>query len=315
MTDLLDDTPTTFTAYPRYDGANIRIWMGFKQFMALVEESVLHWFRERGFAASELLLSYGLGLEIVDSSLQLPVALQLDELVTATVVAGKQKTPGAAPFNVTLAVQRDGAELVVGRAKVTVALITLKHMDPPQPVPSALEPFTVPEAAALPNRARTQNTALDGRTPAEVLGADPANFVWSWRVPYFYCHFSDRLQHSGYTRAMEEVVDRYLNDRGMSIRTMLEERAWIPVVSRSRVQVLADVYMEETVHTVFRIEDFLREMAYSARMDSYVERDGELVHVGTGTIMHGYAISRGPQAGSVAVLDEAVQAELIGGRK
>lgn len=313
LTELLDETPTTYVGKARYEGANIRTWMGFKQFMFLVEESVLQYFLDRGIGAARLMLRHGLGLEIIDSSLQLPAALELDEEVVATVVAGKPKSSGGAPFVVTLTVQRDGSRVVVGRAKVTVALIALKHMEAPAPAPAALEPYIVPEAAALTNRARQNLTLAAGEDAAAVLGADPAAFVWSWRVPYFYCHFSDRLQHSGYVRAMEEVVDRFLVDRDMSIRTMLDSRGWIPVVSRARVQLLADVFMEETVHTVFRVEDFFKDITYSARMDSYVRRGDELCHVGTGTIMHGYAISRGPEAGSVATLDPQVQSTLLGG--
>jgi acyl-CoA thioesterase FadM len=112
---------------------------------------------------------------------------------------------------------------------------------------------------------------------------------------------------------MEEVVDRFLHDRGLAIGQLLEERGWIPVVSRARVQMLSDVFMEETVHTVFRVDEILRDTMYTARMDCYVRRGDRLERAATATIMHGYAISRGEQAGSVAVLDDKTQATLLGG--
>jgi acyl-CoA thioesterase FadM len=113
---------------------------------------------------------------------------------------------------------------------------------------------------------------------------------------------------------MEEVVDRFLHDRGLGVGKLLDERGWIPVVSRARVRLLADAHMEETVHTVFTVQDFLKDISYTATVDHYVRRGDQLVHIATGTIMHGYAVSRGPQAGTVAVLDEATKNAMLGDR-
>ncbi|MCD9437117.1 hypothetical protein LVA97_32260, partial [Klebsiella pneumoniae] len=62
----------------------------------------------------------------------------------------------------------------------------------------------------------------------QALVATPGSraFLWTWQARYFHCHFSDRVQHSAFTRALEEVVDRFLVDRGLSIRTMLRQRDW-----------------------------------------------------------------------------------------
>jgi len=131
-------------------------------------------------------------------------------------------------------------------------------------------------------------------------------------VPYYYCQFSEHLQFSGYVRAMEEVVDRFLADRGLSVSTMLRTRGWIPVVSRARIGVLADVAMEETVHTVFTVTDVLKDLGFDARMDCYVRRDETLVHTATGRILHGYAVASGPGAGGLATLDGPTVAALTG---
>jgi hypothetical protein len=71
--------------------------------------------------------------------------------------------------------------------------------------------------------------------------------------------------------------------------------------------------MEETVHTVFQVDDVLRSMMFTGRMNCYVQRDDRLVLVATASILHGYAISRGPNAGQLARLDPEVCAILTGG--
>ncbi|MFE6776503.1 alpha/beta fold hydrolase [Streptomyces sp. NPDC057702] len=314
VTELLDGQPTSYVGQPRYEGANIRTWIGFKHFMYLVEEGVLQYFRDRGVGARDIYHRYGLGLEVVDSSVQLPVALEAEERVYATVVSGKPKPGQGAPFNVSLTVERAGETVTVLKGKVQVALVAVKDGSGSEPVPAILEPYVVPDVSALANSARATLEVPAGATVADVLAPEGSGaYLWDWRAPYYYCHFSDRLQHSAYIRTMEEVVDRFLADRGLAVGTLLDERGWIPVVSRARVQLLSDIYMEETVHTVFKVEDILKDTMYTARMDCYVRRGDTLERAATGTIMHGYAISRGEQAGTVAVLDEATQATLLGG--
>ena len=308
---LLDGPPTVHIGRPSYEGANIRTWIGFKHFMYLVESAILDHFRQRGVGARELYQRHGLGLEIVDCSVQLPTALEVDDEVAVTVTpAAKQPGQGAA-FTAQISVSRDGVPTTALKGRVRVALITEKDAPATDPVPAAVEPFVLPEVAdgtAEPLAVPAGSTVQDVLAPA---GSNA--FLWSWRIPYFYCHFSDRLQHSGYVRAMEEVVDRFLCERGLAIGALLAERGWIPVVSRARVRLLADAHMEEIVHTVFTVQDILKDISYTARMDCYVQRGNQLVPTATGTIMHGYAISRGPQAGTVAVLDADTQARLLGG--
>ncbi len=113
--------------------------------------------------------------------------------------------------------------------------------------------------------------------------------MWKWRIPYFYCHFTERLQHSGYLRLMEEVVDRFLASRGISIQTMLETRRWIPVVPNARLEILSEALMEETIYTVYTVKHIFKDVTYTSRMDCYVPRNNMLVHTATGQITHGYA--------------------------
>jgi acyl-CoA thioesterase FadM len=297
---------TVLACRPRFEGANIRTWIGFKHFMLLAEEAVVQWFRERSLGPQRLYHEHGLGLDVVDSSVQLPALLEIDEEVVAEVA---ERAPGR--FAVTLEVSRAGARVVVMRGRLAVALVREADGDP------------APEwAAALAARAATASTVAEtGGIPvgpdrdvcSVLVPRGSRSYAWSWRAPYFACHFSDRVQHSAYVRALEEVVDRFLFDRGLSIRTMLAERAWIPVVSRARVALLADAHMEETIHTTFTVVEVLKRKAYDARMDCFVERDGRLQRCATGRILHGYAMSRGEEAGRLVELDERTVSALIAG--
>jgi acyl-CoA thioesterase FadM len=281
---------------PRYEGCNIGTWIGFKHFMLLVEEAVLDWFRDGGPGPGRLYHEHGLELEVVESSVQLPALMEVDDEVEAEVVEDR---PGR--FAVTLRVTRGGAGTPVLRGRVTVALVRQAGALPRRPPPPGLAPLVVDD---LPGAAPggPDGLALD----------DPGAFVWSWRAPYFACHYSDRVQHSAFVGALEEVVDRFLADRGLSIGRLLAERAWIPVVSRARVQLLAAAHMEETIHTVFAVDDVLKRSAYDARMDCYVRRGDVLVRCATGRILHGYALARGEGAGGLVELDDATVAALTG---
>lgn len=284
--------PVTVTEQrPRYEGANIRTWIGFKHFMYLVEEAVLDWLRVHTPGARRLYHDSGLGVEIVDCSVQLPTTLEVDDLVRARVTSTR---PGL--FTVTLHAVRAGGEVLALRGKVTVALI--READAPAAGPIASGADLLPEPTA-------QLAVAAEPGPADAFG-------WSWRAPYYYCHFSDRVQHSGYVRVLEEAVDRFLDHRGIPVGRLVRERGWIPVVSRARVRMLAPAHMDEIVHTTFAVTDVLRDTLFDGRMDSYVDRAGVRVHVATAGILHGYAVSRGPDAGRPATLDAGVVRALLG---
>lgn len=312
---LLDGEPTTLLCRPRYEGVNIRTWVGFKNFMYLVEEAVLEYFRDRGHGARSLYHRYGLGLEIVDSSVQLPMTLEADDEVCATVVSGTAKPHRGAPFSVRLSVEKADGHHTVLAGKVRVALVPVHDGSGEEPVPDELRPYVAGCVADLHAPERASIVVPDGVDDDDVekLLADRAGnaYVHTWRAGYFRCHFSDRVQHSAYVTGLEDVVDRFLHDRGLGIGKLLFDRAWIPVVSRARVQLLGDAWMDETVHTVFSVQDVLKDTIYTGTADSYVRRGRTLVHTATATIVHGYAVSRGPDAGSVATLDPETTSALL----
>lgn len=309
---LLTAPASRVVGRPRYEGANIRTWIGFKHFMYLAEEAVLQYFRDCGLGPNRLFLEHGLGLEVVDSSVQLPHALQLDDLVVATARPTERQRPGSASFAVQLGVRHDDDETVALRGTVRIALVRERTIEAPSAEPPEVAGLVVDRIGSGDAPSLPLPTGLD---PAALLApAGSGSFVTRHRAPYYHCHFSDRVQCSAFIRTMESVVDDFLHDRGLAVGHLLRERGWIPVVSRARVRLHAAAHMEETIHTVFTVQDILRDTMYTATMECWAERGEQLVQVASGSIMHGYAVSRGPEAGRVAVLGPDVRRALLGER-
>jgi acyl-CoA thioesterase FadM len=263
---------------PRFEGSNICTWIGFKHVMYLIEEAVLDHLRQSGLVPRQLFEEHGLGVDIVDSDARILTALHMDDEVRTEVVSRPPDETGALVFRTETHVERDGERVKAATATVKVVLRRAGDTDPPPP---DLAPHTVDEIA--------RPGAVD--VPDITSVVDGANaIVWRWRIPYFYCHFSERMQHSGYLRLMEEVVDIFLAERGISIRDMVDGQRWIPVVPRAQVEILREALMEEEIHTVFTVEEVFKDLLYTARMDCYVPRDGRMVHTATGRITHGYAL-------------------------
>jgi acyl-CoA thioesterase FadM len=264
--------------------------IGFKHLLYLVEEAVLQWFRHHGYGPHLLLREHGLALQVVDLSARLMRVLDIDDEVTAEVTMSQ---PGR--FTVELSSTRDGDAVTVLRARATVELFGPAPL-PRSFLPSELLPL-VTDSVVTRVAARRHNHRIPRRLSArEVLAPQGSNtFWWAWTARYLYCHYFDRVQHSGYIRALEEGVDRFLADSGLGIRSVLAERGWVPVVSKVHVQLLAAAHMDETIHTTLTVEG-VSERTYDIRMDCHAERGSELSHVATAAITHGYI-----QAGVLAV--------------
>lgn len=300
MTIPLDAKPAFYRGRPRYEGANIGTWVGFKQFVYLAEDAVLQYYRDRNLAPGELFHHNGVQLSIVEHSVRLPGPVFVDDEVHAEAVPTRSRDAAEDTFAVTLTVDRGGHHVPVLKGKVRVAFVAPNGVT--GELPAELVGRVVPDLAALRPRTEPSTSMRSG-------------FRWSQSIPYPHCHFSDRMQHSGYVRNLEEVVHRYLAERGISIRRMLTERNWIPAVTRSQVRLLADAHLEEELHTVFTVDDIIKDVMFAGRMDCYVVRDGEVVQTATGEITHGYGISSGPDAGQVAIMDAQTQAALLWGEQ
>ncbi|MFB7230750.1 MULTISPECIES: hotdog family protein [Streptomyces] len=291
-------TPTRVSLRPRYEGSNICTWIGFKHDNYLVEEAVLEHFRAAGLSSRVLYEELGLGLDFAELDVRILSSLHLDDLVTAD-VEPVSKDGDALLFRVTLNVDRDGASVkaVTGRARVVLRIDTTF---PAEPVPEPLRPFAVERIATSEPGAHVTPAASEPLSDGHgTTGPDPVlslltegknAFGWKWRIPYPYCHFTERLQMSGYLRQMEEVVDLFLADRGLSIKTLLDDRKWIPACSHSKIRILDEALMEEDLYVVYTVEEIFKDFLYRSRFDTYVVRDGRLVQTATGQVTHGYAV-------------------------
>ena len=310
---------------PRFEGSNICTWIGFKHVMYCIEEAVLEHYRYHGMAPRRLYEENGLCLEIVGSDVRILHALHMDDQVRVIV----RPVPGLHDHALRVAaeirVERDGREIRAVTARVDVlfrmddSMITAMA---PSPTPvEALKACTVnrirrgkQKSVPVMNISTAREPSCPDTNAMEILRAQNGNaFVWKWHVPYFYCHFNDRMQHSGYLRLMEEVLDLFVAERGISIRTLLENKRWIPVVPHARLEILDEAMMEETIYTVFTVEEIFKETTYRSRMDCYVTRHGSLVHTATGSITHGYAVIENRRDWALVRFDEEVMRALQGG--
>jgi acyl-CoA thioesterase FadM len=318
MTLTATETPsrpadaTSTTLRPRFEGCNICTWIGFKHVNFLVEEAVIDHVRQRWAGPRELFEEYGVGLDIVDIDTRILHALHSDDEVVATVSPGKEKA-GRLSLKVVIEVDRPAGRLKAVTSKVSVVLRRDdRHTSvPPAPLAAELEAFAVdrlggpvaPVAAVTSGHPVGRGTVTQD-VPAELRTGDGPAVAWSWRIPYFYCHHTVRLQMSGLLRQLEEVVDLFLEERGVSIRTLLDEQDWIPVVPHSRITMLGEALMEEELLTVFEVESVFKDATYTARMDCYAMREGGAVKVATGVITHGYALIDGRTSWALVAFDD-----------
>lgn len=307
---LLTET-TSVQVRPRYEGSNICTWIGFKHVNYMVEEAVLDHFRQAALPARGLYEEHGLGLDIVGIDTRILHAFHMDDLATAEVVPVTKDADGTLGFRVTVHVERDGEVLKAVTSKVRVSLRIDTYLDSAGEVPEELARFAVDRLGADVVPAPLTPFTSEDTVLGELLEGKNA-YGWKWNIPYPYCHFTERLQMSGYLRLMEEGKDRFVADRGISIKTLLDERRWIPVVPRSQIRILDEAMMEEDLYTTYEVEEVFKDFTYTTRMNWYVVRDGGLLKTATGTIVHGYAVIRNRRDWSLENFDQHVLDALNG---
>ncbi|MFD0025485.1 hypothetical protein [Streptomyces sp. NPDC058382] len=282
------DTTTNTPVRPRYEGSNICTWIGFKHVNYLVEEAVLDHFRQAGLPARALYEQHGLGLDIVSIDSRILHAFHMDDIADAEVVPWTKDDDATIGFKVVIQFERDGEIQKAVTSKVRVSLRVDTYLEAAGEVPEQLARFAVETLGDDLER----GTAAAAPAEEEILASLTAGqnaYAWKWNIPYPYCHFTERIQMSGYLRLMEEGKDRFVADRGISIKTLLDDRRWIPVVPRSDIRILDEALMEEDLYTVYTVEEVFKDFTYTSRMDFYVLREGKLVKTATGRIVHGYA--------------------------
>jgi len=292
------DGSTRVQIRPRFEGSNICTWIGFKHVNYMVEEAVLDHLRQSGYPAGALYERYGLCVDITDLDTKILTAFHIDDVAVATVrrVAGGGGGPELR-LAVELTVDR-GEPVKAVSSKVAVSLRLDPRGWPAEPPPAELAPHVVTRLGRP-----VEPIPVNG-DPLDQLTAGRNAYGWAWRIPYFYCHFTERVQMSGYLRQMEEILDLFVEDRGASIKKLLDEQNWIPVVPRSRITFLDEARMEEVLYTVFTVEDVFKRYTFTARMDCYVVRDGLLVPTATGHITHGWAVIENRRDWSLVTFDD-----------
>lgn len=299
------DGSTQVTLRPRYEGSNICTWIGFKHVNYLVEEAVLDHMRQRGYPAGTLYERYGLCTDISEIDTKILTAFHIDDVAVATV--RPQPSKGSElRLAVELVVTR-AEEVKAVKSKVAVSLRLDPRGFPAEQPPAELAPYVVERLGSA-----VQPIEVGDADPLDLLTAGRNAFGWAWRMPYFYCHFTERVQMSGYLRNMEEILDLFMADRGASIKRMLDEQNWIPVVPHSKITILDEANMEEELYTVFTVEDIFKSYTMSARMDTYVLRDGKLVPTTTGRITHGWAVIENRRDWSLVRFDDRLTDALTG---
>ncbi|MEU0504548.1 thioesterase family protein [Nocardia sp. NPDC005998] len=290
---------------PRYEGANIGPWIGFKHVNYLVEEALIAHFRRLGNDVRSLYADHGLCWEIVDIDTRIIHVFNLDEAVRL-IVRSRAANDGELTYEVVIVGDRDGDEIKLARSRVSVVLREDSRWASPR---AAAAPELA--SAVVPEIRRSAPASGFGSPPASGLPTDVAGltqgrngFAWTFRIPYFYCHFTERLQMSGYLRIMEDAVDRFLADRGVSIRMLLDDQQLIPVVPRSRITMLDEAYMEEDLHVVLVVDDVFKNLTFTVGMECYVQRGQTLVNVAAGAITHGYARLEDRASWGLSDLDE-----------
>ncbi|MFR9673734.1 thioesterase family protein [Streptomyces sp. TR02-1] len=311
---------------PCYEGGNISTTIGFKHVHYLIEAAVLEHFRAAGLGATTLYVEYGVGFDVVSVNTRLHTVLTLDDAVAVEVKPVTKEGDSRLRFRIAATVERDGEQRKAVSTTFEVALRKIEHVENPKPLPEQLTPFVTPRlGAATPQHLeavpvdnidlsaqRGVTTRSGDPVLAELIGDDNA-FGWKWRVPYFYCHFTSHMQMSGFLRQMEEVLHLFVADRDIAIHRLLDERNWIPVVTKCEVELTDEVGIEDELYTVFTVEDIFKKMLFTARMDCYVVREGRLVQVSTGRITHGYVTKESPERDwSLVTFDEEVMAALSG---
>lgn len=296
--------------------------MGFKHINYLVVEALLQHFRSAGLSAHTLYEDHGLCLEVVDLNTRIITAFHTDDLVEATVTPMRSSCGGELRFDVDLRVQRAGDSKKAAGSRAGILLREDSVHQLAGSRPASLSRFTAARIDrsglhTMPIPHLPQPDAIGRGAPGEdpVLNALTRHgnaYAWRWRIPYFYCSFSARLQMSGYLRLMEEVVDLFLAARGVSIKTLLDEQRWIPVVTRNSVSILEEAAMEQDLYTVLTVEDVFKNLTYTARIDTYRHSGGHLVCTSTGHITHGYAEILNRRAITLVELDNRMLTALKG---
>jgi acyl-CoA thioesterase FadM len=267
---------------PRYEAANVRLRIGVRGITSLAEEAVVNWFRVRGFTPTVLYETYGLEFSIIDcSSLLFGVVTVDDEIVASAEPVGPRY------FNVKLSVRRGETQAVALRTRVTVVMVRRPGWS--AELPEELLGMAIDEIDRIRTAVDSHDPEFEARDLDSRITNDALGWYRSWRVPMANCHYSGRMQYSGFIRVLDELAELFLEDKGLPVGELLDTRGWTMVMPRVRVRVLADAYAGDLMHTTYEVHQVVGQKLFDCRFDAHVQRDDRRIPVATGILLQGFA--------------------------
>lgn len=275
---------------PLSEGANIESWIGFKHFSYLAEAAAQGYLRVTGLSQDQMLNQLDVSVDITELRMRLPSPLYADSVLTAQ-VQGERPSPEELPGKLRVRGTSDHA----GRTATCFETSLVFSAWPRRKLDDGL--------------AHAHRESGSGTLPVD---DDDGTHVWSFTIPYPYCRASSVIQFDGYVRLIEEAIERLLRDRGISVRRLLVERGWIPVVTGWRISITAPAFMEETLIIRTRTTGVFKSILWDTEITFSTLRGGTEVEVARSSITHGYANTRGDHSGQMATFDAEVLNALRG---
>lgn len=266
---------------PRYESANVALRLSVRGLTSLVEEAVINWFRVRGFSPSTLYSTYGLEFSTIDCSSLFFGSVTVDDDVVASA-----EPVGPRYFNVKLTVRRGDRQTVVARSRVTVVM--LRRPGWSVELPEELLGMAIDKIDRIRTAVESHDPEFEARDLDERITNDTLGWHRSWRVALGDCHYSGRMQYTGYVRILEQLGELFLADKGLPVSELIAQ-GQTTVMPRVRVRILADAEAGDLMHTTYEIHQVVGGKLLDCRFDCHVERGERRIPVATGILLKGFA--------------------------
>ena len=281
--------------FPKNEGANVENYIGFKHMTYLMEESIISFLRDLYLSPNILYKKYGIKIIIKSLSIDILKAMNVDDFIEIDIC-----TSMAVNEFVIKAYDNNRNSFFRGKVGIDIEL-TNKNVRL-EVLPEKVTDFLNGILEAKKEESFREKP-IESNPISDLKMLYRAAFIYSKRIPYYYCNYTRELHHSGYERIIEEAVDLFLENKNLSIKSMLDKKSWIPVVSKSKLCLLNKVEIEDTIYVVFDVKNILFNRLYEADIIFFKVIDNKLLEVAHGEISHGYSDIKEPQNPELVVLD------------
>lgn len=281
--------------FPKNEGANVENYIGFKHMTYLMEEAVISFLRDLYLSPNILYKKYGIKIIIKSLSIDILKAMNIDDFIEIDIC-----TSMAINEFVVKAYDNNRISFFKGKVGIDIEL-TNKNVEL-ETLPKKVTDFL---NGILETKTKESfiEKSIENNPISDLKMLYKSAFIYSKRIPYYYCNYTKELHHSGYERIIEEAVDLFLEHKNLSIKSMLDKKSWIPVVSKSKVYLLNKVEIEDIVYIVFNVKNILFNRLYEAEIIFFKVIDNKLQEVAHGEISHGYSDIKDPQNPELVELD------------